>query len=100
VGWGSTYGVMREAIDSLRGEADIAMLHFSELYPFPDGEKMDFMRILRDARLTVCIENNASGQFARLVRAETGYEFAARLNKYDGRPFLLDDILGGLHDHV
>ncbi len=99
-GWGSTYGVMKEAVDSLSREASIAMLHFSELYPFPDTERVDFMRVLRDAPLTICIENNASSQFARLVKAETGYEFAAHLSKYDGRPFLLDDVLGGLHDHI
>ena len=35
VGWGSTYGVLREAIDSLSGREKIALLHFSEIYPFP-----------------------------------------------------------------
>ena len=35
VGWGSTYGVLKEAIDSLPGRERIAFLHFSELFPFP-----------------------------------------------------------------
>jgi 2-oxoglutarate ferredoxin oxidoreductase subunit alpha len=50
--------------------------------------------------LTICIENNASSQFARLRRAETGYEFNGRMNKYDGRPFLLEEIQGGIHDYL
>jgi 2-oxoglutarate ferredoxin oxidoreductase subunit alpha len=100
VGWGSTYGIMKESVDRLSDHIDIAMLHFSEIYPFPDLVKAGLMETLTRARLSVCIENNATGQFARLVRAETGYEFGARLTKYDGRPYMLDDLLGGLHDLI
>ena len=89
-GWGSAYGVMKEAVDLLSKEMKIAMLHFSEIYPFPGTEKLDYLSVLRNARMTVCIENNAGGQFAKLMRAETGYEFKARINKYDGRPFTVD----------
>jgi 2-oxoglutarate ferredoxin oxidoreductase subunit alpha len=99
-GWGSTYGVMREAVESLRRDVSIAMLHFSELFPFPDNRDFDYLEFLKNARSTICIENNASGQFARLMRAETGYEFDGRMNKYDGRPFLLEEVQGGIHDYL
>jgi len=99
-GWGSTYGVMKEAVDILSGSNSVAMLHFKEIYPFPLIEKFDYLNILNSAKLTICIENNASGQFARLMRAETGYEFRRRINKYDGRPFTLDSLLGELNDHI
>lgn len=99
-GWGSTFGVMKDVVDSLSGDASIAMLHFSELYPFPDNQESDYLGFLGNARSTICIENNAGGQFARLMRAETGYEFTGRINKYDGRPFLLEEILGGIHDYL
>ncbi len=99
-GWGSTYGCMREAVDHLSAEKNISMLHFSEIYPFPAVGISDFMETLRRARLTVCVENNATGQFRRLVKAETGYEFGAGLNRCDGRPFTLDDMLEGLHDLI
>ncbi len=99
-GWGSTYGCMREAVDRLSPDTDIAMLHFSEICPFPDTGRYGFMEALENARFTICVENNASGQFRRLVRAETGYEFGAGLNRCDGRPFTVDDVLGGLHDLI
>lgn len=92
-GWGSTYGVMKDAVDTLRGSERVAMLHFSQVYPFPSRESFDFIELLRGASRTICIENNATSQFARLARAETGYEFSEHLNKYDGRPFLLDELL-------
>ncbi len=93
VGYGSTYGVMREAVDHLGKTLEIGMLHFSELYPFPLIEPFDYLALLRQATHTICVENNASGQFARLVRAETGIEFSSSINKYDGRPFSVNNLL-------
>ncbi|MHB9112250.1 MAG: 2-oxoacid:acceptor oxidoreductase subunit alpha [Thermoleophilia bacterium] len=97
-GWGSTYGVIREAVDHLGESMSVAMLHFSEILPFPDTKKFDYLRVLRDAKQTVCVENNATSQFARLMRAETGFEFESRVNKFDGRPFLLDELLDKLQE--
>lgn len=91
-GWGSTYGVMREAVDALSEYKDIAMLHFSEIYPFPPVNKFNYLDILKKAKLTVCVENNATGQFARLMKSETGYAFNRLINRYDGRPFTLDGL--------
>jgi len=99
-GWGSTYGVMKEAVDLLSRDHAIAMLHFSELCPFPSTEGFDYISMLGRARLTLCVENNATGQFARLMRAETGYAFDALINRYDGRPFTLEGLAGELRGHI
>ncbi len=90
--WGSNYGVVKETVDELSAKRNVAMLHFSELYPFP-ADDSGFMDIIRGSRLAVCIENNVSGRFARLVRAETGFEFRERINRFDGRPFTLEELL-------
>ncbi|MEK6673015.1 MAG: 2-oxoacid:acceptor oxidoreductase subunit alpha [Nitrospirota bacterium] len=92
-GWGSTYGVMKEAVDELSKDKRIAMLHFSEIWPFPAPEKSDYLNVLNNAKLTICIEHNATGQFARLMRADSGYMFDQRINRYDGRPFTTDSLL-------
>lgn len=91
-GWGSMYGVMKEAVDEL-SKTSIAMLHFSELYPFPDTGSFDYLKLLRNAKRTICIEQNATGQFARLMKVETGYEFDAHVHKFDGRPFLREELV-------
>jgi 2-oxoglutarate ferredoxin oxidoreductase subunit alpha len=99
VGWGSTYGVIRETVDALnRDGKKAALLHFSELYPFPAPG--DHTRMLEGARLAACIENNATGQFARLMGAEMGFEFSATVNRFDGRPFTVDYILRELRDVI
>ncbi|MBI4688145.1 MAG: 2-oxoacid:acceptor oxidoreductase subunit alpha [Nitrospirae bacterium] len=112
VGWGSNFGIIKEAVDELAKTKSISMLHFSELFPFPLSNKeapspiplprvegargrvkFDYLSLLNNARLAICVENNATGQFARLMRAETGFEFKYRINRYDGRPFTVDELL-------
>jgi 2-oxoglutarate ferredoxin oxidoreductase subunit alpha len=92
VGWGSTYGVLKEAVDVLSKDRNIAMVHFSEVYPFPFSK--DYLSVLHNAKQTICIEHNATGQFARLLKAESGYSCTAFINRYDGRPFLLEELIG------
>ena len=96
-GWGSSYGLMKEAVDALSKDYEIAMLHFSEIYPLPASEPTLYLKILGEARMAICIENNATGQFARLMRAETGYVFTHSINRFDGRPFMLEELIGEMN---
>jgi 2-oxoglutarate ferredoxin oxidoreductase subunit alpha len=100
VGWGSNYGVLKECVDHLSEKNSIAMMHFSELYPFPEAGREEFMGTLQAARAAICIENNASGRFASLVRMETGFAFERHIHKYDGRPFLLEELLEEIDGHL
>jgi 2-oxoglutarate ferredoxin oxidoreductase subunit alpha len=92
VSWGSTYGVVREAVE-LMAEYKMAMIHFSEVFPLPDLTAFDYVEVLKRAGRTICIENNATGQFARLLRDETGYSVTDMILRYDGRPFLVEELL-------
>lgn len=100
VGYGSTYGIMLDAVTALQEKENIALLHFAEIWPFPDSEQHDFMDILNGAALAICVENNATGQFARLFRSETGYAFPAFIRKYDGRPFMLETFTDEIHERI
>jgi 2-oxoglutarate ferredoxin oxidoreductase subunit alpha len=85
IGWGSTYGAIRESVDILHKEGvSVNLLHLNELWPFPTEGVAD---VLNDARQSCAIENNATGQLAHLIQAETGREVSCRILKYDGRPF-------------
>ena len=94
-GWGSTYGVLKEAVDVLSRDRNIAMLHFSEVYPFPSSE--EYLSVFHNAKKTICIEHNATGQFARLLKAETGYTCTDFIRRYDGRPFLKEELIGEIN---
>jgi 2-oxoglutarate ferredoxin oxidoreductase subunit alpha len=85
VSWGSTYGAIREAVAILHKEdAIVNMLHLNELWPFP-AKAVAYA--VSKARNSYAIENNATGQLARLIKTETGYDVGGRILKYDGRPF-------------
>jgi 2-oxoglutarate ferredoxin oxidoreductase subunit alpha len=94
IGWGSTYGAILEASAILKNEGTANnVLHFSELWPFP----AEFVsEVLSKTPINVTIENNATGQLAELIRAETGLQISRRINKYDGRPMPAQYILDAL----
>ncbi len=97
LGWGSTLGIMKEAVDLLSEKTKIAMLHFSEVYPVPHG---DYLSILEKAKNTVCVEQNATSQFAQILKTETGFTFDTHINRFDGRPFTVETFLGELNANV
>jgi 2-oxoglutarate ferredoxin oxidoreductase subunit alpha len=90
LGWGSSWGAIREAVDLLRAESIRAgMLHFCDVYPLPREGLVG--RIGGNARV-IGVESNYTGQFADLFRLETGIPIADRILKYDGRPFSPEEI--------
>ena len=98
IGWGSTYGALRESVDRLNEEGTKAnMLHFVDIWPFPEERVTP---LLKEAKYTVCVEGNYTGQLANILRASTGIQVDKRILKYDGRPFSADDILARLKEEV
>ncbi|OGO39763.1 MAG: hypothetical protein A2147_00205 [Chloroflexi bacterium RBG_16_57_8] len=84
IGWGSTFGALHEAVDLLRRDMSVGLLHLNELWPFPAGAVAD---AIGKANATYVIESNATGQLARLIRMETGKDVTGKILRYDGRPF-------------
>jgi 2-oxoglutarate ferredoxin oxidoreductase subunit alpha len=85
IGWGSMEGVIREAVQQLNASGIRAnQLHFKYLLPFHREEAAE---ILKGTKRTICVEMNATGQFARHLRAETGHGVSEQILKYDGEPF-------------
>jgi len=82
VSWGSTKGSAEEASSHLRTQKKkMATLHFSQIWPMiPDR----FIKHLEQARQVICVESNATGQLAQLIRRESGYQIKKRILRYDG----------------
>lgn len=84
VGWGSSYGALKEAVDILNSEGEKAgLVHFNEVWPL-NKEYLDF---LAQAEFVCVAENNFRGQFAHLITATTGRIIENRINKFNGLPF-------------
>jgi len=94
VGWGSTYGVIREAIEML-AERGVVASHLAIKWIVPFHEEA-VGEILTQAKRVLIIENTYSGQFARYMRSETGFAAHGHIRKYDGEPFMPHHIVEGV----
>ncbi|MBN1594443.1 2-oxoacid:acceptor oxidoreductase subunit alpha [candidate division FCPU426 bacterium] len=96
MGYGSTYGVMREAAGKFK-PGQFGVLHLSQVWPFPQEE---ITRALQHAGRVITVENNAGAQLAKLLFRETGIKAFTSILEYNGRPFDLDGLLSRINTEV
>jgi 2-oxoglutarate ferredoxin oxidoreductase subunit alpha len=99
VGWGSTEGVIREAVEKLAGEEGVVanQLSIKWIVPFHADA---VTKILSGSKRVIVVENNYSGQFARYLRSETGFEAHGHIRKYDGEPFMPHHIVNAVKEQL
>lgn len=89
VSWGSTKGAILEAMESLADEGlTTKFIQCRMIWPFPH----EITEHLENAKTKIGIENNYSGQLARLVRQETGIAMDNLIVKFNGRPMSVNEI--------
>jgi 2-oxoglutarate ferredoxin oxidoreductase subunit alpha len=94
IGWGSTYGVIKEAIEQLK-ERGVTANHLPVKWIVPlHGEAVS--DVVSRAGRTIIVENNYSGQFYRYLRSETGLAVDGHIRKYDGEPLMPHHITDGV----
>ncbi len=95
VGWGSTYGALKEAADILtHGGLKTEVWHFCDLFPFPEA---DLSARIPQKTQVITVENNATGQFARLFSGQGHVTIDHQVFKFDGRPFSPRDVVTRVH---
>jgi len=94
VSWGSSKGSVEEAASQVSSQGvKTATLHFSQVWPMvPD----QFLHYLETAKQVICVEGNATGQLAQLIRRETGFFIGKRISRYDGLAITPQYILRNL----
>jgi 2-oxoglutarate ferredoxin oxidoreductase subunit alpha len=96
VGWGSTEGVIREAIEKLAAEDNIIANNLQIKWLVPLHADAILETLSRSKRVII-VENNYSGQFARYLRSETSFVAEGHIRKYDGEPFMPHHIVEGVN---
>jgi 2-oxoglutarate ferredoxin oxidoreductase subunit alpha len=94
VGWGGTYGALREATDLLNAQG-----HPTNFLQFVDVFPLDEDRItaeLDKIKRMIVVEQNYTGQLAHVLRGLTGRKADTRVNKYDGRPISPDEVVAAV----
>ena len=98
IGWGSTYGVIKEAAEQLAEQGvPTNFLIVKWIVPLHGDAIMD---IVSRSKRTIIVENNYSGQFFRYLRSETGLSVDGHIRKYDGEPFMPHHIVDGVQEQL
>lgn len=92
VGWGGTYGHLYTAAEDLCKEGKkIAFAHFRYINPLPANTCEVFAKYKR-----VIVAELNTGQFADFLQAKFPEVKIERINKVQGQPFLVKEIVDGV----
>lgn len=91
IGWGSTYGVLKEGVHRLCQEDlanKIAFLHIKEVFPLHTS----LLEYTNQAKKIVMFENNAGGQLKNLLKLHLDVHVDQLYKKYNGVPFTTEEV--------
>ncbi|KKN13056.1 hypothetical protein LCGC14_1010260 [marine sediment metagenome] len=91
VSWGSNYYLIKEALEILKRD-NVGFLHFKQIYPIHES----VLNYLIKAEIKISIEQNPTGQFAKLLENETHINMNHRILKYSGYVFSVEEIVSKL----
>lgn len=92
VGWGGTYGHLQSACEELNASGKpVALAHFRYICPLPKNTS----EVLAKYKTVIVAELN-TGQFADYLQAKNPYKTFRRINKVQGQPFLIKEIVDGV----
>jgi 2-oxoglutarate ferredoxin oxidoreductase subunit alpha len=102
VGWGSTQGPIKEAVDRARAAGDsVSAIHIKHINPLPNGLE----NIFSGFNHVLVVEMNDEGlygygQLAGLLRARYGDGKIRGINKTDGLTFKVKEIIEKAHANI
>ena len=92
IGWGGTYGHLYTAVEEMNAAGTpVAFAHFRYINPLPANTS----EIISKYKNVVVAELN-NGQFADFLQAKHPMVNIKRINKVQGQPFLVQEVVEGL----
>ena len=96
VGFGSTYGHLRSAMDELRGKGyKVAQTHFKYLNPLPKNTAA----VLSKYKKVVVAEQNM-GQLAGYLRMKVDNFVPFQFNQVKGQPFVVEELVNAFEEII
>ncbi len=94
VGFGSTYGHLRTAMDELRAKGyKVAQAHFKYLNPLPKNTS----EVMKRYKKVVVAEQNM-GQLAAYLRMKVDNFVPEQFNQVKGQPFVVEELVNAFED--
>ena len=96
VGFGSTYGHLRSAMDELRAKGyKVAQTHFKYINPLPKNTA----EVLSKYNKVVVAEQNM-GQLAAYLRMKVDNFVPAQFNQVKGQPFVVEELVNAFEEII
>jgi 2-oxoglutarate ferredoxin oxidoreductase subunit alpha len=98
LGWGTSREPLVESVKSLTDKGlDVGLLCFNDLWPFPTEAAKQ--AVAHNPRL-IAVEGNATAQLTQIFTQHIGRADIRTVLRYDGRPFLSDELTEQLEREV
>lgn len=96
VGWGGTFGHLYTATEELNAEGvNVAFAQFKYINPLPKNA----LEVLRRYKNVIVAELN-TGMFADYLQQQLPEKEILRINKIEGQPFMVKEIVNGVKNHL
>ena len=96
IGWGGTFGHLYTAAEELNREGiPVALAQFRYINPLPANTAELLSRYKR-----IIVAELNTGQFADYLQARFPKADIRRINKVEGQPFLVAEIINGVKSHL
>lgn len=96
VGWGGTYGHLYTAAEELNAAGTpVAFAHFRYINPLPKNA----LEVLKGYKNIIVAELN-TGMFADYLQAKLPGKEIRRINKIQGQPFLVSEVVDGVRNII
>ncbi len=96
VGWGGTYGHVLTAANRLNAEGTpVALAHFRYINPLPKNAIDELKKFKR-----IIVAELNTGMFADYLQQHIPGKEILRINKVEGQPFLVQEIIDGVKKHI
>jgi len=94
ISWGSNKTVILDAIADLESQGlKIAFMQITYIWPLKEIVISDF---IKSKNIIATIECNYRGQLRTLIKQSTGLDIKDKLQKYNGRPFYIEEVVNYL----
>lgn len=96
VGWGSTVGILRQAVDNVRKKGGaVSRLHLTHVWPLPHGLDEIFSKFDR-----ILVPEMNVEQMTVLLRGELPDHTYVPYNKVTGQPFLIAEVVDRIEEEL
>ncbi len=85
--WGSTVHIAEEAVRNI-GKGKMALLYFNQVYPLFPGT----VDLVKKTKHLILVENNATAQFAQILKNQLNIDVPVKILKYNGLAFSVEEI--------